>query len=358
MKQNKDAKITNQRSKSESNQNGLKKLKQPNYDFHKTRKDGVKKDILYHIEKWNQYQENSKEIKNFYKDLEQDHSFIQWIFPNFFNSMFNSDSYRLTIEERNQMIEDNDIMRFYISNYKMFLRFLGIKWNNEKLELENKNQFNICLQINTHNQLRLRRVLASLSVLGQRKLAIQLLDFIYKECNKLYGTQYYLYDLVQEEQQKYQIDFQSQQDYQDLQQIKQQEKIEKINIDQSAMKSKMIQDPPIKQQDNKQGIGGHSIKEIQQKQGFNKVEKEQQKGLEEIKLEDKTKSNFKNQNSLANKQFLIQKKPNYLHGKYDRAQLLFNFDEVKNNYVQGDLLDKTWVTINLLSNKKVDIQQQ
>lgn len=42
-------------------------------------------------------------------------------------------------------------MRFYISNYKMFLRFLGIKWNNEKLELENKNQFNICLQINTHN---------------------------------------------------------------------------------------------------------------------------------------------------------------------------------------------------------------
>ncbi|CAD8065865.1 unnamed protein product [Paramecium sonneborni] len=337
----------NRRVQSESKQIGLKKGELHNYDFHKTKTGNLSKDILDHIQNWDQYKEkeNSEKkeeqykIQKFYKDLEQNHSFIQWIFPNFFKSMFNSDCYRLTIEERNLMIENDEIRKFYVNNYKMFLKFLGIEWNNEILKLVNKNQFQTCLRINKHNQLRLRRVLASLSVLGQRNLALQLLEFLQKYDNQLYGTQYYLYDSVKEEQQN---DLQNQEKKKYSNQDGQQNQIG--NFEQEEIKIKTgIKQPGIQEEkvEHFQQID-HSLV---QKQGFNEAQKKNQE-------EKFNSSNFNNQ------QFLTQKTPNIIQGKYERAQFLFEFDEVKKYYVQGDLLNQAWVTINLFSKKRIDTQLQ
>ena len=57
-----------------------------------------------HIKKWKNYKDGSNDISNLYRDLEYDHAFVQWIFPNFFKSMFNPRSSRLTLEERNEII--------------------------------------------------------------------------------------------------------------------------------------------------------------------------------------------------------------------------------------------------------------
>ncbi|CAD8211453.1 unnamed protein product [Paramecium pentaurelia] len=237
---------------------GKQKSRSPNFDFHSTQKGCVRNNIHFHIENWETYEANSSQIKKFYEDLEYDHSFIQWIFPNFFNSMFNSDSYRLTIEERDKMIKDQNVMEFFVKNYKMFLKFLGIKWNINELVVENQQQFYKCLRINTHNQLRLKRVLASLSVLGQREEALKLLKLIHKEDNQLYGTEYYLYDHLMDEKQ---IENKENEVNQEKQLGNQQEEVNKTQKDnQKVNLSEQHKNDQIQEEKE-----FHSTEELQQK---------------------------------------------------------------------------------------------
>ncbi|CAD8199909.1 unnamed protein product [Paramecium octaurelia] len=260
-----------------------------NFDFYNNATwQQVKPKIKAIIE---QFQQQSKpqieDLKSFYQDLEYDHSFIQWMFPNFYASKFNPNSYKLTLEERNRMIKSETILKRFHKNYILILRFFGIlsksKQDNEsnqysqpqtqaiqkqqnpkdltisvkesqnsnqkqsensmikqtkidqfiksnqqitkdeqqqqsseqqktvciqndiqtqnnnllqkieqiqntqqqELALVDKNQFELCCLRNTHNLLRLKRILSSLSVLKHRKEAIQLCQFLKKELTNL-----------------------------------------------------------------------------------------------------------------------------------------------------------------------------
>ncbi|CAK83763.1 unnamed protein product (macronuclear) [Paramecium tetraurelia] len=235
-----------------------------NFDFYNNATwQQVKPKIKAIIE---QFQQQSKpqieDLKSFYQDLEYDHSFIQWMFPNFYASKFNPNSYKLTLEERNRMIKSETIRKRFYKNYILILRFFGIlskskqvividlpddsnesnqysqlqtqtiqKQQNPKglatisvqesqnsnqkqsenskikqatldqfiksnqqttkdeqqqeLVLIDKNQFELCCLRNTHNLLRLKRILSSLSVLKHRKEAIQLCQFLKKELTNL-----------------------------------------------------------------------------------------------------------------------------------------------------------------------------
>ncbi|CAD8190888.1 unnamed protein product [Paramecium pentaurelia] len=266
-----------------------------NFDFYNNATwQEVKPKIKAIIE---QFQQQSKtkfeDLKSFYQDLEYDHSFIQWMFPNFYASKFNPNSYKLNLEERNRMIKSQTILKRFHQNYILILRFFGIqlrsnqiviidltddsiKFNyfsqpqtqiiqkqksiqgtiNQKVQSQNvnqkqsenskikqttidqfikdkqqilkddqqfqqqkkidnqkniqiqntnieykidqinenqqqelvlidKNQFELCCLKNTHNLLRLKRILSSLSVLKHRKEAIQLCQFLKKQLTNL-----------------------------------------------------------------------------------------------------------------------------------------------------------------------------
>ncbi|KRX08317.1 hypothetical protein PPERSA_01778 [Pseudocohnilembus persalinus] len=129
--------------------------------------------------------------KGNYKLLEQDHSYIQWLFPNKYKSAFNSSSYSLTDEEIKIFKTDKQIAENYVQGYIMFLDFLGfdlISLNSGQIQrgqnfLERANQAFI---VNTHNHLRIRRLLCSLNNTGFRKYAIELVEFLNNEAkNKL-----------------------------------------------------------------------------------------------------------------------------------------------------------------------------
>ncbi|CAD8194848.1 unnamed protein product [Paramecium octaurelia] len=262
-----------------------------NYDFyHNATWKEVKSKIRTYIELFQkQSQPQIQNIEQFYQYLEYDHSFIQWMFPNFYQSMFNSNSYKLTLKERDCMIKSDTILKRYHQNYILILRFYGIeikyvkikqieqnvnnqthtqtlnnhqnqeskvvkntikqipikesqqktndqsekqpqkneeqqncKVNNSlqqiqqqflspsntynqkntqtqchtqntdqiisqksELVLIDRNQFELCCLQNIHNLLRLKRILASLSVLKHRKEAIQLCQFLKKELTNM-----------------------------------------------------------------------------------------------------------------------------------------------------------------------------
>ncbi|CAD8083135.1 unnamed protein product [Paramecium primaurelia] len=288
-----------------------------NFDFYnKATWQEVKPQIRTFIELFQKQQQISiQNIEQFYQNLEYDHSFIQWLFPNFYSSRFNSNCYKLTLVERYQMINSETILERYYKNYIMILRFFGIglkqvvimdtqiddsiksntinqqsqqqkqiikiqeskdtqeknnqinskifpqKTNyiqiekqqylkqktqqnirginqlqqlqqqfqqpkdtntlnniqiknksidqieiNYKLELIliDKNQFELCFLKNTHNLLRLKRILASLSVLKHRQDAIQLCQFLKRELInlgsfKIYEEYFSGYDRYYEE---------------------------------------------------------------------------------------------------------------------------------------------------------------
>lgn len=109
--------------------------------------------------------------KGQYWTLERNHAYIQWLFPNYFESQFNSDAHALSPEESREFRNNPDIARKYVESYKLFLDFLGLELKNPATgEIERapggERRLHEALVQNTHNQLRIRRVLASLSVTG------------------------------------------------------------------------------------------------------------------------------------------------------------------------------------------------
>ncbi|CAD8124539.1 unnamed protein product [Paramecium sonneborni] len=321
-----------------------------NFDFHKQKKGCISDIIHRHITNWKGYQFGSVEINAFYTDMEQDHSYIQWIFPNFFQSNFNSDSYRLTIEERNKMISDKEVMDFYFDNYKMILRFFGIRWSVDNLEFENKDQFQICIQINTHNQLRLKRIFASLSVLGKRQEAIKLLNFIQKQDYQLYCEEYQRYNLLKEEEHNVQKQIIG--NKQDTTQI------QKVQVNFKS-KDQIHSKPENTQKLQKQGYQKLSnqqqnmkkVTEVRQQQNFQQKSKISNKVIktQKITTQQQQKSqniehvqNQKEQSQLTNHNQLIQ----------ENQTSILSWDQVKYKYVGQDQIDEKWAKIELL-NKEI-----
>ena len=62
-----------------------------------------------------------------YTLLENKHDYIQWLFPIYESSAFNSFSSPLNKEERELIIKDEDCLNRLIESYKMMLNFYGLR---------------------------------------------------------------------------------------------------------------------------------------------------------------------------------------------------------------------------------------
>ena len=109
--------------------------------------------------------------KGQYAILEMNHEYIQWLFPNYFASQFNPNSQALTKDEARAFCNDPAIARKYIKSYELFLDFLGLKLKDRftgqvERAAGGEHRLHAALVGHPHNQLRVRRVLASLAVTG------------------------------------------------------------------------------------------------------------------------------------------------------------------------------------------------
>lgn len=67
-----------------------------------------------------------------YERLERDHSFIQWIFPNSFQSRFNMHARPLSAEEAEEFKKNPEILSRYMKSYNMMLSFYGMRIKNKQ----------------------------------------------------------------------------------------------------------------------------------------------------------------------------------------------------------------------------------
>jgi hypothetical protein len=65
-----------------------------------------------------------------YRTLEVNHSYIQWLFPNSFQSRFNQVAKPLTKEEAKHFRENLHIAKRFVHSYEMILEFFGMKLRN------------------------------------------------------------------------------------------------------------------------------------------------------------------------------------------------------------------------------------
>ncbi|CAE7203026.1 ogfrl1 [Symbiodinium necroappetens] len=106
-----------------------------------------------------------------YDKLETNHLYIQWLFPNYFQSQFNSTAPQLSKPEAHVFRNDGEIARKYIQSYRLFLDFLGLRLiDSETGEIgrapNGRGRLYEALVLRHHNHLRIRRVLASLAITG------------------------------------------------------------------------------------------------------------------------------------------------------------------------------------------------
>lgn len=99
----------------------------PNYNFYNNGTwDEVKQNIRDIIKCYHK-DPKTVDLQKLYCYFEYDHSFIQWLFPNLYPSRFNSNSFKLTLEERELMIKSQDVLKRFYKNYKLILLFFGIE---------------------------------------------------------------------------------------------------------------------------------------------------------------------------------------------------------------------------------------
>jgi len=114
-------------------------------------------------------------------DWEEDHSFIQWVFPTNQPSMFNADAPVLTADEITIIQSDPHIQEALGVIYHRWLRFCGLGYGNTGLEFGTsefpKGNPVVWGRLN-HNWLRITRVLQSLRLLGRKDRAEEFFNFL------------------------------------------------------------------------------------------------------------------------------------------------------------------------------------
>ncbi|CAD8211440.1 unnamed protein product [Paramecium octaurelia] len=171
--------------------------KSPNKWFLQGNIDPILDNIKNHLKNWRTYDMNTEEMGYFYFDMNSNQYFLSYLFPNFFQSQFCEKSVRLTPQERNEIIQDKRALNQIEENLQMFLCYLGVKLAGNKVTLNGTNQWEK-YQKDKNNKSGLQRVISSLSVLNQRKIALQLVAFT-KENNFQYQETFINYDLLKEE---------------------------------------------------------------------------------------------------------------------------------------------------------------
>ncbi|XP_072522519.1 opioid growth factor receptor-like [Salminus brasiliensis] len=119
-----------------------------------------------------------------YDKLEWVHSYIQWLFP-IQEKGLNYDSYKLTQEEIKLFRQDEAVKKRLVKSYKLMLDFYGIELLDERTgsvqcakkwreRFENLNR-------NSHNNLRITRILKCLGILGLKHYQAPLVRFFLKQ---------------------------------------------------------------------------------------------------------------------------------------------------------------------------------
>jgi len=126
--------------------------------------------------------------KGSYHVLERNHEYIQWLFPNYFSSRFNPDADPLSRAEAREFRRDPEIAQKYFESYNLFLDFLGLELLDPKTGHIRRapggaSRLRQALVENPHNQLRVRRILASLAITGFQRYMKPLVQHLDLEIN-------------------------------------------------------------------------------------------------------------------------------------------------------------------------------
>ncbi|XP_063071877.1 opioid growth factor receptor-like protein 1 [Engraulis encrasicolus] len=119
-----------------------------------------------------------------YKKLERVHSYIQWLFPLREEGM-NYQAHTLTQAEIKAFVADEAAKERLRTSYELMLDFYGIKLVNDKTgEVERAQHWESRfdnLNWNTHNNLRITRILKCLGTLGFKHYQVPLVRFFLRE---------------------------------------------------------------------------------------------------------------------------------------------------------------------------------
>jgi len=123
--------------------------------------------------------------------LERHHGYIQWLFPLFVDNGMNSRAHKLKKEEALYIREDLEASKRVILSYRLMLHFYGIVLVDEHTgevaghqDKEFRTQRYDNLNWNSHNNLRISRILISLGHLGFRRYKKPLVDHFAVEIRK------------------------------------------------------------------------------------------------------------------------------------------------------------------------------
>ncbi|XP_029630741.1 opioid growth factor receptor isoform X1 [Salmo trutta] len=118
-----------------------------------------------------------------YSKLERVHSYIQWLFPLQERGM-NNQAKELTKKEIEAFLEDETAKKRLVKSYKLMLDFYGIQLSNDTTgEVQRANNWRDRFDIdrNTHNNLRITRILKCLGTLGFPHYQAPLVHFFLEE---------------------------------------------------------------------------------------------------------------------------------------------------------------------------------
>lgn len=119
-----------------------------------------------------------------FSELESHHDYIQWLFPLYEPSSVNPSAPLLSSQLINQMFDSPAMQENLLSSFDTMAAFLGFTRTSDN-SIERSDQFDIqsrkwCCAAN-HNQLRITRILKSLTAFGYGELANNLCEFLLLE---------------------------------------------------------------------------------------------------------------------------------------------------------------------------------
>ncbi|XP_043837276.1 opioid growth factor receptor isoform X2 [Dromiciops gliroides] len=125
-----------------------------------------------------------KNWKEDYDILEDNHSYIQWLFP-LRERGVNWHAKPLTLREIQEFKKSEEVMRRFVQAYELILGFYGIELENHKTgkvrKADNYQERFQNLNLHSHNNLRITRILKCLGEMGYEHYQVPLIHFFLEE---------------------------------------------------------------------------------------------------------------------------------------------------------------------------------
>jgi len=109
--------------------------------------------------------------------LESTHDFIQWVFPNFEKSKYNTNTPDLTLEEVNAIKNDPVAYTNMLNAWRRMFDFYGFNFQSDKVLSKNENFFTPhWISLGNHNYLRITRIIKCMKIFQLDNLANSLMN--------------------------------------------------------------------------------------------------------------------------------------------------------------------------------------